>query len=169
MIYDAKFFDEVFERRGHDATKWDYPLFVKDNKDIVPMWVADMDFRTPDCIVDAMAKRLEHHAFGYFKIPQAYFDGIAKWQKERYGVDGVTADRLTTRTAFWAAFPPSLRLTLCPATGFCSTIPATLVSRALSLTAAVTSFTLLLRKQLMAGPWTSRIWKRRSSRRSLPL
>lgn len=94
MIYDAKFFDEVFERRGHDATKWDYPLFVKDNKDIVPMWVADMDFRTPDCIVDAMAKRLEHHAFGYFKIPQAYFDGIAKWQKERYGVDGVTADQV---------------------------------------------------------------------------
>ncbi len=94
MIYDAKFFDQVFERRGHDATKWDYPLFVKDNKDIVPMWVADMDFRTPDCIVDAMAKRLEHHAFGYFKIPQAYFDGIAKWQKERYGVDGVTADQV---------------------------------------------------------------------------
>ena len=94
MIYDAKFFDQVFERRGHDATKWDYPLFVKDNKDIVPMWVADMDFRTPDCIVDAMAKRLEHHAFGYFKIPQAYFDGIAKWQKERYGVDGVTADQI---------------------------------------------------------------------------
>ena len=94
MIYDAKFFDQVFERRGHDATKWDYPLFVKDNKDIVPMWVADMDFRTPDCIVNAMAKRLEHHAFGYFKIPQAYFDGIAKWQKERYGVDGVTADQV---------------------------------------------------------------------------
>ena len=94
MIYDAKFFDQVFERRGHDATKWDYPLFVKDNKDIVPMWVADMDFRTPDCIVDAMAKRLEHHAFGYCKIPQAYFDGIAKWQKERYGVDGVTADQI---------------------------------------------------------------------------
>lgn len=94
MIYDAKFFDQVFERRGNDATKWDYPLFVKDNKDIVPMWVADMDFMTPDCIVNAMAKRLEHHAFGYFKIPQAYFDGIAKWQKERYGVDGVTADQV---------------------------------------------------------------------------
>ena len=58
------------------------------------MWVADMDFRTPDCIVDAMAKRLEHHAFGYFRMPQAYFDGIAKWQKERYGVDGVTADQV---------------------------------------------------------------------------
>ena len=57
MIYDAKFFDQVFERRDHDATKWDYPLFVKDNKDIVPMWVADMDFRTPDCIVDAMVPR----------------------------------------------------------------------------------------------------------------
>ena len=47
MIYDSKFFDQVFERRGHDAKKWDEPLFVKDNKDIVPMWVADMDFMTP--------------------------------------------------------------------------------------------------------------------------
>ena len=50
MIYDAKFFDEVFERRGHDAVKWDNPLFVKDNKDIVPMWVADMDFKIPQCV-----------------------------------------------------------------------------------------------------------------------
>ena len=94
MIYDSKFFDQVFERRGHDAKKWDEPLFVKDNKDIVPMWVADMDFMTPDCIVNAMSERLKHHAFGYFSIPQAYYDGIAKWQKERYGVDGVTKDQI---------------------------------------------------------------------------
>ena len=57
MIYDAKFFDQVFERRGHDATKWDYPLFVKDNKDIVPMWVADMDFKTAPQITEALEKR----------------------------------------------------------------------------------------------------------------
>ena len=119
MIYDSKFFDQVFERRGHDATKWDNPLFVKDNKDIVPMWVADMDFMTPDCIVNAMAKRLEHHAFGYFKMPQAYYDGVAKWQKERYGVDGVTEAQVDYQNGVWAAFPLSSRLTLCPATGSC--------------------------------------------------
>ena len=87
-------FDEIIDRHGTDSVKWDAVSERWGRNDLLPMWVADMDFRTPDCIVDAMAKRLEHHAFGYFKIPQAYFDGIAKWQKERYGVDGVTADQV---------------------------------------------------------------------------
>lgn len=91
MKYD---FDKIWERRGHDAVKWDNPLFVKDNKDIIPMWVADMDFATPDCVVDAMKKRLEHPMFGYFRMPQAYYDGVASWQKKRYGVDGVKPENI---------------------------------------------------------------------------
>ena len=86
MIYDAKFFDEVFERRGHDATKWDNPLFVKDNKDIVPMWVADMDFECADCIKEALHKYVDD-PLGYFATPQEYYETVIKWEKERHGFD----------------------------------------------------------------------------------
>lgn len=94
MKYDSKYFDQVIERRGHDAVKWDKPLFVTDNKDIVPMWVADMDFATPECIVDAMKKRLEHPTFGYYGMPDAYFEGVAAWQAKRYGVEGVKPENI---------------------------------------------------------------------------
>ena len=53
-------FDEVIERRGTDSVKWDA---VKDRwgrDDLLPMWVADMDFRTPPFVMDALRKRLEH-------------------------------------------------------------------------------------------------------------
>ena len=58
-------FDEIIERRGTNCVKYD--LLKKDfgNENLVPLWVADMDFRTPDFIVNAIKKRLEHEIFGY--------------------------------------------------------------------------------------------------------
>lgn len=91
MKYD---FDKIWDRHGHDATKWDNLIFPTPVKDIVPMWVADMDFATPECVVKAMAKRLEHPMFGYYRIPKEYHDGIASWQEKRYGVKGVKPENI---------------------------------------------------------------------------
>lgn len=73
-------FDEITTRRGSNSYKWDA---AKDN-DVLPMWVADMDFRTAPAIIDAMAKRVQHGIFGYTKVPQAYFDAVTGWFKRRH-------------------------------------------------------------------------------------
>lgn len=58
-------FDEVIERRGTDSVKWDGVENVWGRKDLLPMWVADMDFRTPPFVMDALRRRLDHEVLGY--------------------------------------------------------------------------------------------------------
>jgi cysteine-S-conjugate beta-lyase len=81
IIYN---FDEIIERRGSDCVKYDLlePLFGK--KDLLPFWVADMDFRTPDFIREAVKKRADHPIYGYTIKPEAYFQSIIEWIKKRY-------------------------------------------------------------------------------------
>ena len=62
MKYD---FDELIERRGSGSYKWD----GTDREDILPLWVADMDFRVAEPILAALRKRVEHGIFGYTKVP----------------------------------------------------------------------------------------------------
>ena len=66
-------FDEVIERRGTDSVKWDGVKSVWGRDDLLPMWVADMDFRTPPFVMEALRKRLEHEVLGY---TSACEDGI---------------------------------------------------------------------------------------------
>lgn len=73
-------FDEIVLRRGSNSYKWDS---AKED-DVLPMWVADMDFRTAPSIIDAMAKRVQHGVFGYTKVPQAYFDAVTGWFGRRH-------------------------------------------------------------------------------------
>ena len=84
-------FDKFWDRSGRDATKWDSPRkpqcqVYTEVESFVPMWIADMDFATPDFVVEAMKERMEHPIFGYFATPKRYFDAIRFWQRERYGV-----------------------------------------------------------------------------------
>lgn len=72
MKYD---FDEVIPRRGTNSYKWD----TETEEDVLPMWVADMDFRTAPAVVDALKKRVEHGIFGYTKVPSEYYDSIVDW------------------------------------------------------------------------------------------
>lgn len=58
-------FDELIERRGTDSVKWDGAKNVWGRDDLLAMWVADMDFRTPPFVMDALRKRLEHEVLGY--------------------------------------------------------------------------------------------------------
>ena len=58
-------FDEVIDRRGTDSVKWDGMKNVWGRNDLTAMWVADMDFRTPPFVMDALRHRLEHEVLGY--------------------------------------------------------------------------------------------------------
>ena len=73
-------FDEIVQRRGTNSYKWD----TAKEEGILPMWVADMDFRTAPPIIDAMAKRVLHGVFGYTKVPQAYYDATISWFGRRH-------------------------------------------------------------------------------------
>ncbi|MBR0321531.1 MAG: threonine/serine exporter family protein [Bacteroidales bacterium] len=81
-IYD---FDKVIDRRGSGAVKTDALKNVYGSEDLVPLWVADMDFETPDFIVDALRKRLEHPVFGYTVLPEDYWATVKKWILEHHG------------------------------------------------------------------------------------
>ena len=78
MRYD---FDEIIDRSGTDSYKW------KVEQGELPMWVADMDFRTAPAITEAVIKRAQHGIFGYSEIPQRWQEAYIRWWKERHGVE----------------------------------------------------------------------------------
>jgi cystathionine beta-lyase len=75
-------FNEIIDRKGTDCIKYDALKEHFGREDLIPLWIADMDFRTPDFIVDALKKRIEHPVFGYARLPDEYFDSIIRWNKE---------------------------------------------------------------------------------------
>ena len=77
MKYD---FDTIVPRRGTNSYKWDTP----EEENVLPMWVADMDFRTAPAIIDALQKRVEHGIFGYTKVPETYYDAVVRWFEDRH-------------------------------------------------------------------------------------
>ncbi len=93
MQYD---FTSHLERHGMDAIAVDglgtgfAPDKPKEGFDVIPMWVADMNFPTLPDIQEAIIARAKHPAFGYFSPSDAYFDSIIRWQKDRHGVEELT-------------------------------------------------------------------------------
>ena len=73
-------FDEVLSRSGSDSIKWDEAPFGE----VLPMWIADMDFKSAPAILNALQKRVDHGIFGYTEIPDAFYDAIIRWWKRRY-------------------------------------------------------------------------------------
>ncbi len=92
-------FDEVIDRRGTDCIKHDLlgPFFG--SKDVLPVWVADMDFRVPDFIMDAIRKRLKHEVLGYTYRSEGFFQSVVDWVKRRHNW---TIDRE------WVTFSPGV-------------------------------------------------------------
>lgn len=78
MSYD---FNEETERRGTCSYKWDSVA----DREVLPMWVADMDFRTAPAITDALRQRVEHGIFGYTRVPDEYYDAVTGWFSRRHG------------------------------------------------------------------------------------
>ncbi len=91
-------FTTVLDRRGKDALAVDIipyrDVTVEDGLKPIPMWVADMSFPTAPSVVAAVQKRLEHPNFGYFLLPDAYYDAIIRWQRTRHGVEGLKKEHI---------------------------------------------------------------------------
>lgn len=77
-------FDELIERTDTHCIKYDARTAFFGKADLLPLWVADMDFRTPDFIVDAIKNRAEHEVFGYTFRGENYNQSIVKWLKRRH-------------------------------------------------------------------------------------
>ncbi len=73
-------FDEIIPRRGTNSVKWD----SMESADILPMWVADMDFLTAPAIVEALQRRMAHGIFGYTRVPDAYYEAVTNWFARRH-------------------------------------------------------------------------------------
>jgi len=73
-------FDKPIIRRGTNCYKWD----TVEEDGVIPMWVADMDFRVADPIIMALQERVNHGVFGYTKVPEAYYDSIINWFARRH-------------------------------------------------------------------------------------
>ena len=92
MTYD---FETMPDRRGTNAEALDLigrkgaPGAPKDGFDAIPMWVADMNFATCPAIQEAIIRRVQHPAFGYFLISDEYYDSVIRWQTKRNGVTGL--------------------------------------------------------------------------------
>ena len=78
MKYD---FDEIIPRRHTNSYKWDSAA----DSDVLPLWVADMDFRTAPAITEALADRVGHGIFGYTRVPDEYYEAVCAWFKRRHG------------------------------------------------------------------------------------
>ena len=94
-------FTSVLDRRGKDALAVDavgapgsrYPA-PKEGFDIIPMWVADMNFPVVPTVQQAMIQRIQHPTFGYFDPSEAYYDAIIRWQQRHNGVTGLTKENI---------------------------------------------------------------------------
>ena len=73
--------DELVERKNTNSYKWD----EHDAPDIIPLWVADMDFKAAPCIINALQRRLDHGVFGYTFVPESYYEAVINWFSQRHG------------------------------------------------------------------------------------
>ena len=85
-------FDEPIERRGTDCFKWDALPAMYGRDDLTPMWVADMDFRSPDFVMEAIRKRCEHEVLGYTMPSDAYWQAVTAWLTKHYDIQSSKED-----------------------------------------------------------------------------
>ena len=84
MRYD---FDTPINRRNTFSFKWDCDMDYFGRDDVIPMWVADMDFACAPCVVEAVQKRAAHPVYGYGMRQQPYYDAVMGWLKKRHGFE----------------------------------------------------------------------------------
>lgn len=100
-------FDENAIREGTNSIKYDLRREIFGEGNVIPMWVADMDFNTPDFLIKALRERLNHPIYGYSFRPKEYFSSISDWMKTRH--DWTVAEE-------WICFSPGI----VPALNFCT-------------------------------------------------
>ena len=110
MKYD---FTTKLNRKGHDAIALDmYPTYgtqVKEGFDVIPMWVADMNFTVLPTIQEAITSRLNEPHFGYFNLPDKYFNAIINWQQTRNGVNDLKPEHINYENGVLGCVSSALR------------------------------------------------------------
>ena len=97
-------FDHCPNRRGTESVKWD-----KYSPDVLPLWVADMDFPAAPAILAALQRRLDHGVFGYELVPQDYYDAISSWFSRRHGWEGITREMVIPTTGVIPAYSAAIK------------------------------------------------------------
>jgi cystathionine beta-lyase len=100
-------FDQPAEREGTNCIKYDRREEIFGKKDIIPMWVADMDFKSPDFVTSALNEQLKHEIYGYSFRPAEYYTSIIDWLKVRHN---------WSTEKEWMTFAPGV----VPALNFCT-------------------------------------------------
>ena len=95
-------FTAIMDRHGKDAIALDdigspdgfAPAAPREGFDVIPMWIADMNFPVAPSITDAVAARVAHPAFGYYAPRDEYFDSIIEWHRKRNGIEGLEREHI---------------------------------------------------------------------------
>ena len=77
-------FDKGIDRRGTSCVKWDMNGIIFGREDVLPMWVADMDFEVPPCVTEAILKRASHPAYGYTFYTDSLYEAVIEWEEKRH-------------------------------------------------------------------------------------
>jgi cysteine-S-conjugate beta-lyase len=77
-------FNNVIERKGTNSLKYDFSAERGKPTDVIPLWVADMDFQAPPTVIEALANSVRHGIFGYSESRQGYFQALKKWYSENF-------------------------------------------------------------------------------------
>lgn len=85
-------FEKVIERRGTSCEKWDQTLEHFGARDLLPLWVADMDFKAPDEVISALRDRVEHGIYGYTFHPESCWEAVTNWIASRHGWEIPSSD-----------------------------------------------------------------------------
>lgn len=78
-------FDQMIDRAGSHSVKYDERQNVFGKSDVIPLWVADMDFAAPPAITEALVERARHPIYGYTCFPESLYEGVMRWMKKRHG------------------------------------------------------------------------------------
>jgi cystathionine beta-lyase len=113
---DKSFFDQIIDRRGTNSSKWDGLKNVYGTDDAIPMWVADMDFRSPPEVVEAIKERAQHGMFGYTTVDEEYYTEVARWWQRRHGWN-VKHDWIVTSPGTISALSVAVRTFTSPGDG----------------------------------------------------
>jgi len=86
-VLNQNFIDRYYiERKGTASAKWDGLTEKFTREDLLPLWVADMDFKVPEAVQEAMRERIDHGVFGYSIVSDSYYKSFINWQKERHNI-----------------------------------------------------------------------------------
>jgi cystathionine beta-lyase len=109
MIYN---FDEIVNRRGSGSYKWD----SADGDGVIPLWVADMDFRTAPPVLDALRRRVEHGVFGYTSVGKDYYDALTRWFAEHHAYN-INPERVIYTSGVVPAISAIIKALVAPGEG----------------------------------------------------